>query len=271
MNSLRSLNRAWKQSDEQLSELMEEMEASFARAREDLIESLTGLSRRKDGTLRSVDDAMAIIERVEAQKKIVADLGRAFPQAIESARPLLAEVGLSVPEVSRRAQLTYLNQASDAIGDVLGSLNRGLIGLFAEAATTPIPLRDMSKIVSDLARLPLAQARSVANTTLAGLQRETTAQAANGLPGGLQATYWLYTGPDDSAVRPFCKACVGKAFSGEQIAALRNGQGLTVRSYGGGYNCRHSLIPVSAAYLSVIGLDPATSSDVSRANTKARS
>ncbi len=55
-----------------------------------------------------------------------------------------------------------------------------------------------------------------------------------------------YTGPRDIKNRPFCRARVGKIYTAEQVAKMRNGTGLEpVRQYGGGWNCRHIWVPVS--------------------------
>jgi len=80
---------------------------------------------------------------------------------------------------------------------------------------------------------------------------------------------YLYTGPKDGVTRPFCRELVNKVVTNKQMSRLNNGQGLSVITSGGGYNCRHSWSPVSEGYIVAAGLDRATSSDINKANSKA--
>tara|TARA_B100001094_G_scaffold193314_1_gene187221 strand:- start:16572 stop:17549 length:978 start_codon:yes stop_codon:yes gene_type:complete len=80
-----------------------------------------------------------------------------------------------------------------------------------------------------------------------------------------------YTGPpaNDKAIRPFCSVLTGKAFTKEQVASLDNGQtSITVAIAGGGYNCRHNLVPVLAdeETLQDLGLILGTDEDIDEAN-----
>ena len=52
--------------------------------------------------------------------------------------------------------------------------------------------------------------------------------------------HYLYTGPKDGITRAFCRPLINKVVDKTQLGKLNNGQGLTVRTSGGGYNCRHS-------------------------------
>ena len=66
---------------------------------------------------------------------------------------------------------------------------------------------------------------------------------------------------------------VGKAIGQAQIVNLRQrvAQGLNPTVYCGGYNCRHSLIPVNESIVREQGLTLATASDYSAAATGAAS
>ena len=77
---------------------------------------------------------------------------------------------------------------------------------------------------------------------------------------------YLYTGPRDGITRPFCDALINKVVSKDQMDKLNNGQGLSVQSSGGGYNCRHSWSPVTSAFVDVAKLDRATAQDIADAN-----
>lgn len=60
----------------------------------------------------------------------------------------------------------------------------------------------------------------------------------------LELKHFVYVGPVDAKVRPFCAGIVGGAFSEAEIEDMDNGQTGDVMSDGGGYNCRHTWSPV---------------------------
>jgi hypothetical protein len=57
-------------------------------------------------------------------------------------------------------------------------------------------------------------------------------------------THFLYSGNLQSNSRRFCIAHVGGVYTSDQIDRMRNGQLEPVRTFCGGYNCRHSWVPV---------------------------
>lgn len=58
-------------------------------------------------------------------------------------------------------------------------------------------------------------------------------------------TNYVYIGPVDSKVRPFCQDFIGTVQSETDIDGLDNGQTGNVLIDGGGYNCRHQWNPIS--------------------------
>lgn len=81
---------------------------------------------------------------------------------------------------------------------------------------------------------------------------------------------FLYTGPMDGVTRPFCQELVNLVVDRDQLSKLNNNQGLSVRSSGGGYNCRHSWSPITEAFMDLAGLQKATNADIQKANSNAR-
>jgi hypothetical protein len=79
--------------------------------------------------------------------------------------------------------------------------------------------------------------------------------------------HYLYTGPRDGITRAFCRPLINKVVDKTQLGKLNNGQGLSVRTSGGGYNCRHSWSPVTESFMKAAGLDKATAADISKANS----
>lgn len=105
---------------------------------------------------------------------------------------------------------------------------------------------------------------TVINTKLSMYGRSVSASLADA--AGLN--YYLYTGPRDGLTRPFCKPLINKVVSESQMNKLNNGQGLPVKTAGGGYNCRHSWTPVSEGFITAAGLQKATSADINKANAR---
>ena len=270
MPKFKDLLKAWKESDERLDRLIAKMEPTLQGRRKELVKLIKALPVGADGTISSGVKASTILNKLGLDTEITKALGKLFPQAINSAGPLLDAVDLEVPDVSRRAQLTFANKADGLVKKVTGSLNKGLSGLLQQAASTPIPADKLAKLASSLADQPIAQARTVANTTLSGLQRETASQAAAGLPGKKKDVYWIYAGPSGGPIRPFCEVLVGKAIPQPLMSKLNNGQGLSVKSFQGGYNCRHSLVPVSKAFVDAANVPKANAATVGKANGAAK-
>lgn len=80
-----------------------------------------------------------------------------------------------------------------------------------------------------------------------------------------------YTGPLDGKTRPFCSKLVGKAFDSAQVSRLNNAQVGNPLETGGGYNCRHVWEAFEPDEMEEFGFSRGTESDVSAANSAARS
>lgn len=87
------------------------------------------------------------------------------------------------------------------------------------------------------------------NTAIAGYQRLINQQKAEEL--GLEL--FLYVGPDDKVIRPFCAARVGRAFTQAEINSWDNEQGIPANVFLGGWNCRHHLRPITEARAKELG------------------
>ena len=124
----------------------------------------------------------------------------------------------------------------------------------------------LNTVMSNLqTRMNSAQGRQLTEikTKISQYGRGLTAIAG----AAAELDHYLYTGPMDGITRPFCRALVNKVVSDRQMARLNNGQGLAVKTSGGGYNCRHSWSPVTESFIEAAELDQATASDINKANT----
>lgn len=105
-------------------------------------------------------------------------------------------------------------------------------------------LRPMSKLVRDVA-LTLErserQARTIVDTAVSTFSRQMEQLDATGEPDEL----FVYVGPVDEKMRPFCRELIGKVRTRAAIDRLDNGQLPNVLLTGGGYNCRHLMKRVS--------------------------
>lgn len=109
-------------------------------------------------------------------------------------------------------------------------------------------------------------AATEARTSIATFDRTVTAATAE----EAGAEWFIYRGPDDAITRPFCDVVVGRAFTADLIAELNNSQTMASPMYsGGGYNCRHAWLPVSAGFVERNGVTVGTMADVRRANAAA--
>jgi histone H3/H4 len=105
-------------------------------------------------------------------------------------------------------------------------------------------LRPVDRLVLDVSRaldLSQRQARTIYDTAVSVFARQVEQVASTGEPDEL----FLYVGPVDEVVRPFCRTWIGKVRTRAAVDALDNGQLPDVFVTGGGYNCRHKWARVS--------------------------
>ena len=98
-------------------------------------------------------------------------------------------------------------------------------------------------------------ARTQVETTLQTMDQITIQESTLHLGYDL----FIYAGPNDIIARPFCHACVNKAFPRAALEASDNGQIPGVMISRGGYNCRHRIRPATRqtiAYLKLPIIDP---------------
>lgn len=86
-----------------------------------------------------------------------------------------------------------------------------------------------------------AHAQTLYETGMSEFVQTCTALHADGTPDEA----FVYSGPIDGRIRPFCLARVGRVFTREAIDAMNNGQLNNTFLTRGGYNCRHQFRRVS--------------------------
>ena len=242
---------------------------SLARARKDLVSIIEMASASTEPELLlSFDDdqlldlilrgglGLAIDDFIEASDKIRA-----------AAEKSLEAIGIEYdPQSLPQLDLIQAQSASAVFEDVIIPDFKRATRDALLALSTEVPL-DLVK--SDLVqRLESSEGRQLTEvkTRISQYGRSITAAAAD--QAGLD--HYLYTGPRDGLTRPFCKALIDLVVDEQQMRKLRNGQGLSVKTSCGGYNCRHSWSPVTESFIQAAALERAKSSDISKANTGGR-
>ena len=238
---------------------------SITKARKDLIDMFEQASLSADPELLlNLDDdqllnfvlrgglGLAVDDFIESQEKIRASVERS-----------LEAVGVDLSlEAMPQLDLIQTQAASAVFEDVIiPDFKRAM----SDALTSMSLELPMDVVKSELAqRLERSEGRQLTEikTTISQYGRTITAVAAQ--QAGLE--HYLYTGPRDGLTRSFCRALINKVVSEDQMRKLKNGQGLSVKTSGGGYNCRHSWSPVSESFIEAADLDLATSSDIRDAN-----
>lgn len=93
-----------------------------------------------------------------------------------------------------------------------------------------------------------ARAATLYDTNVSIVQR-LSVQAVPSVPGDAAtdrgAPLYVFVGPVDDVIRPFCLRHVGRVYTRAEIDALDNGQLPNTFVTGGGYNCRHLWAPIS--------------------------
>lgn len=103
------------------------------------------------------------------------------------------------------------------------------------------PVRHLLEDVADALDAELTTARTWYDTQTSVFTRQVES-----LKFGDASTF-LYAGPTDSKLRPFCQQHVGKVYTKAAIDGLTNGQLPNVFLTGGGWNCRHTWVALSTA------------------------
>ena len=107
-------------------------------------------------------------------------------------------------------------------------------GLFAQRK-----VGDLLADLADAVDVEEGHLRTLYDTTVSIFGRQVEAMKSK------DGDVFLYVGPVDQKLRPFCRAHVGKVYTKPEIDALDNGQLPNTFLTGGGYNCRHVFQAVS--------------------------
>ena len=172
------------------------------------------------------------------------------------------EPSLSLDSLAPQVDALSSQNISDIVeGVILPSIKQNIRDSLRDLEVN-VPL---NTVMSNLQlKMTRAQGRQLTEikTKISQYGRGLTAMAS----AVAELDHYLYTGPRDGITRDFCRALVNKVVSEQQMSKLNNGQGLAVKTSGGGYNCRHSWSPVTESFIEAAKLTRAKSSDIADAN-----
>lgn len=132
----------------------------------------------------------------------------------------------------------------DEIARASGLTAKAFQTSLTEASMVPKSIAQIGREIAPAAAKLEGQVKTIANTALSRIQRRVQNVAALDIPE--EERVFLWSGPDDDKViRPFCDVLAGYVLTPKQIGSLDNKQGLSVAEHGGGYNCRHTLVPMT--------------------------
>lgn len=179
----------------------------------------------------------------------------------------LSAVGID-PTASTQPQLDFLQaQAANAIfEDVIAPDFKSAVRSALTSIVQEIPLTVVKSNLEMRLQRSTGRQLTEIKTQVSEYGRSITATAA----AAADLDLYLYTGPIDGIVRPFCKQLVNLVVDEKQMSQLNNGQGRPVKTSCGGYNCRHSWSPVTAGFVEAADLKRATAKDINDANRAAR-
>jgi len=183
------------------------------------------------------------------------ELINSFEAALEYQRRLFEELGYSEVYDIAAQDLSRLVIASQMplteLGGAKQVVTTEIRGAFDDALFGRSTLSDLSNVVDAKLNKLNAWGYTIASTGVSGFDRTATAEFADEL--GIE--YFQYFGVKDKKNRDFCAAILAgrhpntgephkNYWHKDEIETLDNGHRLNVRTYGGGYNCRHVWQPV---------------------------
>jgi hypothetical protein len=175
--------------------------------------------------------------------------------ATQQAAEALVKVALSTRE--RAALATFQASGEAAVTALRELMTVDLLQQGDAVATTiwrsltqnVLGNKPADAVVADLAKAldrSEAQARTLFDTQVSMFTR-TVESVATGVLGPDQP--YLFSGPVDNSIRPFCRQFVGTVLTRKDIDGLDNGQLPDAFITGGGYNCRHTWLAVESREL----------------------
>lgn len=208
-----------------------------------------------DGTLSG--DAMAAMnaQRVRSQLLTIIGEGRTEMERVLDEqlaaviKAVMAEHDLG--DFSPSATATIEDVRAGALTDILSTVGDGserMGDAVRVALTTGAQIDDLIEELSQDIDTTMLRAQAAVDAAVMAAGRKVVVESGKALAEqeGLEVVY-RYTGPLDRKTRPFCRPLIGKCFTLSALDAMTAapGQPGPVSLFCGGYNCRHTLAPMT--------------------------
>lgn len=169
-------------------------------------------------------------------------------------------------------------------GRVSSAMTRAVMNELLSMQVIPRPLKAVSTVFAEQQNISQQHSSTILNTAMAMQQRTTAVAGGKALEQAFpdKERWFFYGGPTGEVgskrrkgvgvIRPFCSHLVNKAIRQRDMGKLNNNnkgaQDFTM--YGGGYNCRHSLTPVTETWVKVTKVPKVDSNTIDKANKAAK-
>jgi len=196
-----------------------------------------------------IDDALATLTP-QLQRDVQSRVAEQLQGMVDATQSFYAARGLEpsgVAESVRRSNEAQqlgrvINEGMNRIDD---DLKEDTVDVLIDAVSTgTLDAESIGERISKRAGVAAGAAQTQARTSLNAynqLYRNELAQQA-------QLSHFLYYGSLMTNSRSFCRLHAGSIYDEDQIAEMDNGMLNPVRVFKGGYNCRHSWVPVDPAW-----------------------
>lgn len=190
---------------------------------------------------------VAIVTELKARGGVVVDA--AEQHAAQAAQAVADSVDLGAFNADTAKDIGRL--VSGQADEVLKTFEEGAaeIGKAMRAAVaTAAPIDDLIEEVARVIDTTYLRAMAAVDAAVMASGRLVTLQAGEDMAKELGAvTVYKVVGPSDGKTRPWCREHVGKAYTREALDGDDNGenQPKPVSATLGGFNCRHSLAPMT--------------------------
>jgi hypothetical protein len=168
-------------------------------------------------------------------------------------------------EAAKRSAVSTLLNASEFVAPIQSMLETAVVN-GASLKETIASVRTFAEGNDKVDSKVLSYVKQISNDSFAVADRSYTSIISD----FLESEWFYYAGGEKATTRCFCEARVGKNFYYKEIESWGDGENLgecntgggrwggmiegtnsaTIYSYLGGYNCMHSLIPISEALIS---------------------
>ena len=236
-----------------------------------VLDALSNLPLRSDQLEAAIERALlerldlSTIERLssseldrviqDALSEVTSDMSRQVRQSVadrtkavtSATRDFYTAQGVAVPDdlIDAVRRTESAQRLATFLEDGMQQIDRKLLDSTVETVQEAIAKDELSEDVlreriQNRASASTANARTQARTSISSYNQLYRSELAD----RAELKHFLYYGNVQDNTRPFCRARAGNVYTEEQIADMDNGQVGPVRLFTGGYNCRHSWVPV---------------------------